>query len=118
MNRWEPGRGKGLRLNLTLEEYLQGVIARGERAPKMGVIKFHCGYAGLRQLSDLRTAGRIRIGVYGRNYRVIWLDGKSTAPPPFPNSGPYRVLDKAGDHWLKNEADESAGAAVASGETA
>ena len=53
------------------------------------------GYLGLpveMVPSELALRGRLRTEVYGRNYRVIEIDGQRTAPPPTPGT-PWRVID-------------------------
>ncbi len=54
--------------------------------------------------TDLARRGLITsVEIYGKNWRVIEIDGKRTAPF-LPRDGhvakPYRIINKDGDNWV------------------
>lgn len=70
---------------------LEKAAAEGRRCPENGTF-------GVGHVPDLARAGRIRIAVYSRNYRVVTIlegphKGKRTAP--FPGRGkPYKIIER------------------------
>lgn len=50
-------------------------------------------------LGTLAKRGLLTVYVYGKNWRVVEIDGVRTAPPPH-GGEPYRVLNADGDNWV------------------
>lgn len=70
-----------------------------EQAQAFGAIRFD------ESLAELARRGLItKIEIYGKNWRVVEIDGMRTAPF-MPKDGhiakPYRIIDKAGDNWVR-----------------
>lgn len=86
-----------------LLEWLRDLARNNQRAPTEDQMRTEFGNAGKAMLRSLVSDGTVtRIEIYGKNWRVIELDGLRTAPyiPKYGKGLPYRVIDKAGDHWL------------------
>lgn len=76
-------------------EILVLAAIKGERCPANS----HDGVDGIPDgaTGALRAAGKIKVEIYARNYRVVEIltgpfAGKRTAPPPNPNLKPYLIL--------------------------
>lgn len=93
-----------IRIDAILEFY-RAAAREGRRCPTQfdqrsafGTIRFG------ESPGQLARQGLItRVEVYGKNWRVVEIDGLRTAPY-IPKSGkglPYRVIDKTGDHWIR-----------------
>lgn len=53
--------------------------------------------------------GRIKIETYAHNWRVVEIltgpnAGKRTAPCPYRHKGPWRITDKSGTHYPRQDA--------------
>lgn len=82
-----------------MREWLLGFALRGERAPSRDVCRKKFGPCMHWLVSDLWKAGRIRVEIYGLNWRVIEIDGHRTQAAPA-HWNLNRVLDKNGDQLL------------------
>jgi hypothetical protein len=83
------------RLNQCFDDIVRAAL-RGERCPENNTQQVNT--ARCRQLA---AAGRIKIEVYARNFRVVTLltgphAGKKTAPPPYKVQKPKLVITKDG----------------------
>lgn len=75
---------------------LEHAAATGERCPMNKTRGFW-----KTMISSLAHAGKIRIEVFSRNWRVVTIlegpqRGKATAAPPFKTNGPYLTIDAEG----------------------
>ncbi|MGB6535915.1 MAG: hypothetical protein WBF58_08130 [Xanthobacteraceae bacterium] len=88
------------RVELCFQVILRAAM-QGERCPENGSSNVNTGLC--RALAD---AGRIKIEVFARNFRVVTIltgrhGGRKTAPPPYKVSQPKLVISKDGKHIFK-----------------
>jgi hypothetical protein len=82
---------------------IEAAVIKGERCPMNGA-----GNVNSASLGVLARAGRIRIEVSAKNWRVVSIlkgphAGKSTAPPPGPSKPPYVIIGEGGRaHRIKS----------------
>lgn len=84
---------------------LRRTAKRGERCPTETEIKEYCnscgcGYSANARVATLAAAGLLVSRVYARNWRVVVIDGHSTALPP-DNRRLYRVVDASGTRYVE-----------------
>lgn len=85
-------------LAVAVENHLLDVAKSGARAPTRFELQRMFGGDVFRAMRFLTAAGRLRIEVYAKNWRVIEIQGHRTARPPFKGAPrPYRVIDQHGD---------------------
>jgi hypothetical protein len=79
-------------------DFLLEVARKGERCPTSTEIGAALIRAGLRssashRVPDLARRGLFKVEIYGKNWRVVEIDGMRTMEPPFVGA-PYRVIAK------------------------
>jgi hypothetical protein len=79
-------------------EFLREVARKGERCPTSTEIGAALIRAGLQSSASCRVPvlarrGLFKVEIYGKNWRVIEIDGLRTMEPPFVGV-PYRVIAK------------------------
>lgn len=89
---------------------LEHAAVMGERCPENGTAGFDSD-----DLYELAQAGRIRVEVFGLNWRVVTLltgryAGRSTQACPHKSKRPWRVTDATGTHYPLQEERQQAAA--------
>jgi len=74
--------------------YLLKIAKAGARAPQHDILERDFGTSAINIVLELAHAGRIRIEVWAKNWRVIEIEGFRTMAPPHIHEGaqPYRVI--------------------------
>jgi hypothetical protein len=79
-------------------DFLREVARKGERcptSPEIGAALIRAGFqsSASYRVSVLARRGLFKVEIYGKNWRVIEIDGMRTKGPPFIGT-PYRVIAK------------------------